>query len=609
VAALAASLLGLLACRPPLPGPPDSPPQLDEARLQRAQDAARAELDRAYGGRLKTRLRPEFGTVAFAQAEAGAVPLPAASSPSSALAQWVLRFRALYGVTDASDLDPERTEIDERGLRHVRLRQERRGVPIWGTVLVGHLDARGSLMALHGRLVPLAAWPHAEPVPTLAPEEVRQLALGLVRSEAPQASVTASAPSLWYLPAGRRLALAYRVEVSGQLGALPLRLALFLDAHGAGALAREDLVAALDVTVPAVGRGRGALGDERALALSQRGETYLLDDPTRGGGRTTSLGSGERLPGRTVTSKQPDRWDQAGHAVDVHAHLATLWDYFARAHRRFGWDGKGHGLTAVTLADDITAPGMPAALALFDGERLLFSGGDRKIVQPLGAALDVVAHEYAHAVVRSAADLAAAGESGALDEGLADLWACLIEQAAGQDPRSPDAPAAGAWTVGERIYRPAQGPAVLRDLAEPRRTGQAQTRDELMPEAASPPLSLTDLGLLSALGRSARQHNAGLPAHVGYELAQRIGAVKTAAVVYRAVTLYLHRYADFADAADAMAAAARDLYGQTGGQMGGQMGGGSTGGPMGGPSSTALVPEARAVVEAWAAAGVRGLVR
>ncbi|MFO0572960.1 MAG: M4 family metallopeptidase [Polyangia bacterium] len=603
---MAAQLLGLIACRPPLPGPSDPPPQLDEARLQQAQDAARAELDRTYGGRIKTRLRPELGTVAFAQAEAGAVPLSGASSPSSALVQWVLRFRALYGVTDASDLDPERTEVDERGLRHVRLRQERRGVPVWGTVLVGHLDSRGSLVALHGRLVPLAAWPLAEPVPTLAPEEIRQLALGLVRSEAPQASVTAGAPSLWYLPVGRRLALAYRVEVSGQLGALPLRMALFLDAHGGTSLAREDLVAALDVTVPATGRGRGALGDERTLALSQRGETYSLEDPTRGGGRTTSLGLGERLPGKTVTSKQPDRWDPAGHAVDVHAHLATLWDYFARAHRRFGWDGKGHGLTAMTLADDVTAPGQPAALALFDGERLLFSGGDKKLVMPLGAALDVVAHEYAHAVVRSAADLAGTGESGALDEGLADLWACLIEQAAGAptgpDPRAPDGPGAppaeGAWTVGERIYRPAQGPAALRDLADPRRTGQARTLDELMTDAASPPLSLTDLGLLSALGRSARQHNAGLPAHVGYELAQRIGAQKTAAVVYRAVTLYLHRYADFADAADAMAAAARDLYSPPAVPQGS---------PAGGPAAAS--PEVRAVVESWAAAGVRGLGR
>ncbi len=63
--------------------------------------------------------------------------------------------------------------------------------------------------------------------------------------------------------------------------------------------------------------------------------------------------------------------------------------------------------------------------------------------------------------------------------------------------------------------------------------------------------------------RGVRVVNAGIIGHAGFLLAQRLGAAKTAAIVYRAAAAYLHRYAGFADFADATAAAAQDLYGQT----------------------------------------------
>jgi bacillolysin len=64
-------------------------------------------------------------------------------------------------------------------------------------------------------------------------------------------------------------------------------------------------------------------------------------------------------------------------------------------------------------------------VALFDGQRLLFGAGAPPQILPSGAALDVVAHEYSHALTRASSELAAEGESGAIDEGLANLWACL----------------------------------------------------------------------------------------------------------------------------------------------------------------------------------------
>jgi Zn-dependent metalloprotease len=579
-------MLGLAAsgCAPPSAPPTaadDQPPLLDQMKFESAQQQAQDQISQTYGKKLRIRYHPSLRTVAFI--EAPAVALPSASSQGAALVQFVMKYRSLYGVLSEQDLDYVSSEVDGLGMRHLRYRQQKNGVPVWGTELVGHLDGRGALRRLHARLMPLHLWPSASSRPLLLAEAARQQALTKLRAELPSASLSADAPSLFYLPSDKRLALAYRIDLEGQAGDEPLHLALFLDAQSGAELLREDLVARVDVTVPASGHGKGVLGEERELSLSQRGESFLMEDPTRGKLRTTTIKPGERLPGRTLTSKQADRWDEAGQAIDVHAHLMTLWDYFAGVHHHFGWDGKGHGLVAVTHL------GESAPLALFDGQRLLFGDGDGQRLQPPGAALDVVAHEYAHALIRSTANLAGRDESGALDEGLADIWACLIEQAA--------QPMRGNWTLGEQIYSSGEPPPPmgmpdtrlqgLRDLTAPEKAGQARSLAEYKPE---PRLDASVGELRSLLAPGQRYHNAGLVGLAGYKLAQRVGNTTTAAILYRAQTRYLHRYSGFADAVDALAGAALDLYGA-----------GAT------DESAAKVEQAQAVLSAFREVGVSGL--
>src|SRR5262249_52702556 len=156
----------------------------------------------------------------------------------------------------------------------------------------------------------------------------------------------------------------------------------------------------------------------------------------------------------------------------------------------------GHGLVGVAHL------GSGANLALFDGERLLFGDGDGRDFAPLGAALDVVAHEYVHAVGRASANLATASAGGTLAEGFADLLAGLIEHHV-----RPDTP---GFTIGEEIYHPGGQPGALADLTDPK----------------SP---------------------SGLLGYAGYLLSQELGVERTAAIAFRALTTYLFRYADLAD--------------------------------------------------------------
>ena len=246
-----ASLFGLLAaCAPPelTAPPPDESLLLDPAQYRSAQEQARAQLQQVYGAQLRLRTDAQRGTVAFL--EAAAIPLPDAASPSTALTSFVTAYRSLFGILTEDDLKSVSTTTDLQGLTHVRIVQLQDGVPIWGSLLVGHLDARGLLLRIHARLFGLHLWPSAPSAPMLKSEDARQQALSILRGEIPTLSAAASPPSLYFLPGEQRLVLVYRVEVYGQVGDDPLRLALFINAHTGEVVRREDRVARIPDVPP-----------------------------------------------------------------------------------------------------------------------------------------------------------------------------------------------------------------------------------------------------------------------------------------------------------------------------------------------------------------------
>lgn len=540
-------LWALSACSPAESvEPADSPERVREQVLANLQRSL-GPIALALHPRLNTPIGIEFGRPP---------QLVNTSGLSSAARELILRFRPLFGLLPGDTLTLDQTQSDALGQRHMRFVVERGGQPIWDSQLVAHLAPTGHVLRLHAQIPWLAGRSTAAATATWTAEAARQQALGATRfGDGGPASLSARSPSLHYLLLDGALRLVWRVEISGQEADRPRREAIFVDAHLGQVQRREDLVARIDVTLPARGRGLGALGTRYDLDIAQRGERYLLQDPTRGDQRVTRTQPGERFPGRTVESLDNERWDShsssstRGLSIDVHAHLKSVWDYFAQQHQIFGWDGKGRGIVAIThYREAASAPGNPAVparsapWALFDGERLFFSDGDGRTLAPLGAALDVVAHEYSHAVMRGQADLAQGGETAAIDEGLANLLACLIEQHL--------RPQQGNFTVGEEIFLPPQpggegGALVLADLAQPQRSGQVQ--------------HVADFA--STDDPEATRRNAGIVGSMGYGLVRRLGPTAAAAIVVRAVQHYLVRSAGFVEAAQAMRWAARDLYG------------------------------------------------
>jgi hypothetical protein len=138
--------------------------------------------------------------------------------------------------------------------------------------------------------------------------------------------------------------------------------------------------------------------------------------------------------------------------------------------------------------------------AFWDGTQLVFGDGDGRIFERFTKPVDVLAHEFSHAVVEHTADLVYRGQSGALNESVADVFAaCLKQRVLGQDA------AEGDWLIGEGIFTPAVRARALRDMAAP---GTAYDDPEL---GADPQVGHMDDYVVTASDNGGVHLNSGIP--------------------------------------------------------------------------------------------------
>lgn len=168
-----------------------------------------------------------------------------------------------------------------------------------------------------------------------------------------------------------------------------------------------------------------------------------------------TAGNAERLPGTVV--RTPGTPDSGDVAVDEAAAgiTATLLMY-AEGLGRSSYDDAG---APVSLTVHY---GRDYDNAFWDGTQLVFGDGDGDIFERFTKPVDVLAHEFAHAVTEHTAGLVYRGQSGALNESVSDVFAiCLKQRLLGQDAAS------GSWLIGEGLFTPSVAARGLRDMAAP----------------------------------------------------------------------------------------------------------------------------------------------
>ena len=253
-------------------------------------------------------------------------------------------------------------------------------------------------------------------------------------------------------------------------------------------------------------------------------------------------GSGTSLPGTPARSSGAPATgdlavDEAGVGIE-----ATL-QMFAEVFARDSHDGAG---APVSLTVHY---GRDYNNAFWDGTQLVFGDGDGETFERFTKPVDVLAHEFGHGVIEHTADLSYSGQSGALNESIADVFAaCLKQRLFGQGAAEAD------WLIGEGIFMPSIQARALRDMAAP---GTAYDDPGL---GADPQVGHMDDYVVTTSDNGGVHLNSGIPNRafhlaavgIGGSTVEGAGRIWFAALTGAALT----PDSDFADFAAATVAAA-----------------------------------------------------
>ncbi|MBO9703138.1 MAG: M4 family metallopeptidase [Sporocytophaga sp.] len=231
-------------------------------------------------------------------------------------------------------------------------------------------------------------------------------------------------------------------------------------------------------------------------------------------------------------------------AVSAHYNAGIAYDYFRTAHNRNSIDGnEGTIYSVINVADE---DGTALDNAYWNGKAMFYGNGNTAF-KPLAGGLDVAGHEMTHGVVQNTANLKYEGESGAINESMADIFGSMMD--------SSD------WQLGEDVVKLSVFPSgALRSLSDPHNGGSSLNDNGFQPRHMSEKYTGTqDNGGVHV--------NSGIPNWAFYKYATSLNSRrKAAAVFYRALSNYLTANSKFIDLRIAVIQSAKDLYGNSSGE-------------------------------------------
>jgi Zn-dependent metalloprotease len=251
-------------------------------------------------------------------------------------------------------------------------------------------------------------------------------------------------------------------------------------------------------------------GQKRLLALLQlkskvRVFTAQADQELPKPSREVYSAEGrDELPGILVR----DEDSKATGDIDVdrvYDAAGATWDFYYRLFGRNSIDNAGMKLIQ-------TVHYMQAYdNAFWDGKQMVYGDGDGELFASFTSDIDVTGHELTHGVVQYECNLDYYGQSGALNESLADVFGIMIKQKTlNQDVKSAD------WLIGENILVGDQ--YAIRSLKAP---GTAYVDH---PELGTDPQPAHMSGYTNDPDDNGGVHlNSGIPSHAFYLAANDLG--------------------------------------------------------------------------------------
>jgi Thermolysin metallopeptidase, alpha-helical domain/Thermolysin metallopeptidase, catalytic domain len=168
-----------------------------------------------------------------------------------------------------------------------------------------------------------------------------------------------------------------------------------------------------------------------------------------------TAGNGSDLPGQVVrVSGDPESGDVS--VDEAYAGVDGTLALFREVYSRESYDGRGAPVVATVHYE------RNYDNAFWDGRQLVFGDGDGTVFGRFTKPVDVLGHEFTHAVTQFTANLTYQGQSGALNESVSDVFgSCLKQRLLGQSADQAD------WLIGAGIFLPAVQGKALRSMSEP----------------------------------------------------------------------------------------------------------------------------------------------
>ncbi len=313
-----------------------------------------------------------------------------------------------------------------------------------------------------------------------------------------------------------------------------------------------------------IGLGRDYHGVNRKFPhFFENGFFYLWDDK---GFRPTTLITYDMRTGGYVGRNNNEYWENNGTMISAHYHAGLTYDFVYLFFNRKGLDDNNRNTLVLTHRSDARDN------ASWNGTYISFYLPGNRQAQ-YAAALDVVAHEFAHGITQFSNDLVYSFQSGALNESFSDIIGAGAEffwHPQGSGLFKAD------WYIGEDAfpnYNFGIQNGLVRYLADPNQFSQFGN-----PSLPDPCHLAQYYNLPFEIDRGGVHINATIYAHAFYLLAaggtnrvsgksvSGIGIDKALRIFYRAWVYKLTSTSQFVHAAQALLDSARELYGQSSGE-------------------------------------------
>jgi thermolysin len=374
----------------------------------------------------------------------------------------------VYGIRKAeSGFDAHRVGKSATGYTHVKLRQKYRGLTVFGGDVVVHFDGKGKARTVNGMY---QAVPEMDVKPALTADQAAGKASADLMAMGKPAGRLEKAPELVVYALCDPVVLAWQMTLLVSDGGVVVgRWRYWIDARTGDVVDRFNDVPAVAPTTNGVpvtisgsildGEG-GGVEDVEGWD-DDNGLYYLLSYTNRW--EVYNSSQYEDLWPDADDHAQRDITDWGtSDRVEMSAafNVESVQAYYRTVHNRRSYNNASAMLRVnVHYGDEYVN-------AFWNGVNITFGDGDGETANSL-AVMDVLAHEYQHAVTEYTANLIYRRESGALNESFSDIFGTLNEFAVQPDGRAyyPGAmPGMADWLTGEDCWIAA---TALRDMRNP----------------------------------------------------------------------------------------------------------------------------------------------